>query len=86
MAAFSRALRRSSRRAAVFYSVGNLLSARGKPAQAAAMHSRAIALNGAYFEAYNNLGSALITMANAADMAREPEVRRRPAAIQAPND
>ena len=81
--AVSRALLRSSRRAAVFYTAGNLHSAFGRPARAAALHQRAIALDGAFFEAYNNLGSAYIAMANAADIATELQVLIHTQALRA---
>ena len=72
----SRAFRRFSSRASVFYSAGNLHSAQGRPERAAKMHMHAIDLDPTSFEAYNNLGSAYISMANAVDIAREPEVSR----------
>jgi tetratricopeptide (TPR) repeat protein len=74
LAAVSRAIHRASRRATVFYCAGNLHSAQGRPERAATLHRRAIELEPTYFEAYNNLGSAYINMANAVDMSLEPQV------------
>ena len=70
---YRRATRRGSTDAHMHYRMGNFASARGQHELAARLHSAAVALHPAHFEAHNNLGTALISLANAAS---EPRAQR----------
>ena len=67
---YRRALRRGSINAQVHYLMGNFASAHGQHELARRLHSAAVALQPSYFEAHNNLGTALISLANAASEPR----------------
>jgi len=74
---YKRALRRGSTDAQMHYLMGNFASARGQHALAVKLHTAAIALQPALFEAHNNLGTALISLANAANQSHTHVVRQR---------
>ena len=76
IAALSRAVRRRSSRASVFYSLGTLRGNRGEHALAARLLRRATELDSGYFEAYNNLGNEYISLANAANIEHELQASR----------
>lgn len=69
------AMRRGSTDAQMRYSMGNHASSRGEHASAARLHATAVALQPSHFEAHNNLGSALISLANAANQSHTHTVR-----------
>jgi predicted O-linked N-acetylglucosamine transferase (SPINDLY family) len=69
------AMRRGSTNAQMHYSMGNYASSRGEHATAARLHATAVALQPSHFEAHNNLGSALISLANAANQSHTHTVR-----------
>ena len=70
----ARASRRGSTNAGMHYHMGNIASSEGKHARAALLHSRAITLQPSFFEAHNNLGTAMISLANEANQSHTHEV------------
>lgn len=71
------ALRRGSTDAQMHYLMGNFASSRGQHVMAVRLHTAAIALQPSHFEAHNNLGTAFISLANAANQSHTHVVRQR---------
>ena len=74
---YERAIRRGSVHARSHYLLGNFAASQGKHARAATLHRAAVEIDQHFFEAHNNLGTALINLANLANQTRIREVCRR---------
>ena len=71
---YERAIRRGSVHARSHYLLGNFAASQGKHARAATLHRAAVEIDQDFFEAHNNLGTALINLANLANQTRTREV------------
>jgi Tfp pilus assembly protein PilF len=71
---YRRAKQRASTDAQMHYLMGNFATSRGQHARAARLHAAAIALQPSFFEAHNNLATALISLANEANQSHHHTV------------